>query len=109
MVSLNRVTGVLEQNADILIPDTARVTSDYQLSRHEIILVDASNGDINITLPSANDEEVLVYIKKIDSSGNAVNIVTPNNEQIDGQASKSITGQYISRTLIENQGDYFII
>lgn len=83
-------------------------TTDYTASDGDRVLADASGGAITITLPgpNANDE---VAIKKIDSGSNTVTIATPNTETIDGQSSISITGQYISRTIVSDGSDYFIV
>lgn len=50
-----------------------------------------------------------VRVKKIDSTGNTINIETPNSETIDGKSSLSISNQYTSRTIVSDGDNYFII
>lgn len=61
----------------------------------EILLVDCTAGAITITLPDAvGNTGLSLYIKKIDSSGNAVTIATVNNQTIDGAATQTISTQW---------------
>jgi hypothetical protein len=83
-------------------------TSDHTAADRQVVLADATNNNINITLPSPTDGQ-LVTVKKIDSSNNAVNIITPSSETIDGQSSISITNQFTARETVSNGTDYFII
>jgi hypothetical protein len=83
-------------------------TADYTAADREVVLADATNGNVNITLPSPSDGQ-LVTVKKIDSSSNAVTIVTPTSETIDGQSSITITNQFAARETVSNGTNYFII
>lgn len=83
-------------------------TSDYTASDNDTVLADASGGDITITLP-APDDEIKVIIKKIDSSSNTVTVATPGSETIDGQSSLSISAQYVSRSIVSDGSNYFIV
>ncbi len=54
------------------------VTTDYTLDEDDnIVLVDATSGNITITLPDATAmvRRGIYYIKKIDSTANTVTIV----------------------------------
>jgi hypothetical protein len=72
------------------------------------ILVDASAGPVTITLPSliATDR---VIIKKIDASVNAVTIVPPGSELIDGLTSQLIATTYVTLHLVNNGTNWFIV
>lgn len=83
-------------------------TSNYTASNYDIVLADASSGNITITLPSPASD-LTVIIKKIDSSSNSVTIATPGSETIDGDNSRSITSQYTSRTVASDGTNYFLI
>jgi hypothetical protein len=83
-------------------------TSNHTAIDRQVVLADATAGDVGITLPSPTDGQ-LITVKKIDSSNNAVNIVTPSSETIDGQSSISITNQFATRETVSNGTDYFII
>lgn len=83
-------------------------TGNYTASTNEIVLGDASGGAITITLPDPT-ETGIVTIKKIDSSSNAVEIATPNSETIDGDSSRTVTGQYVAREIVCDGTNYYII
>jgi hypothetical protein len=105
--------GSLTVTGDVVAPPggySAAVTktADHTALDRQVVLADASSGDIDITLPSPQNGQ-LVTVKKIDSSNNAVDILTPGSETIDGQNSISITNQFAARETISNGTDYFII
>lgn len=88
---------------------TLTKTANYTANNEEIILGDASAGPITITMP-APDNDIFVYVKKIDSTANSVDIASPGSENIDDSASNiSLTAQYASRTITSDSADYFII
>jgi len=74
----------------------------------QIVLGDASAGALTVTLPDVSDA-LLVTVKKIDSSSNAVTIATPGTETIDGQASIDLVTQFSARELTSDGTNYFII
>ena len=88
-----------------------QVSTDYQVDDDDyVILADASNGDIHITLPSASLVKENVYnIKRISSGENKVYIDASNNELIDGQSGVEINTQYATLTVISNGSQWFII
>lgn len=87
---------------------TNTVSSNHTLENYETLLVDASGGNVTITLPSVGND-VQVNIKKIDSSSNTVTIATPNTETIDGENSKTISNQYTNLTITSDGSNYFIV
>lgn len=67
------------------------VSGDTTLDAKETVLVTCSTANINITLPSAVTSPNKVYnIKKVDSTGYLVNILTTGGQTIDGESSISI-------------------
>lgn len=96
-----------DQNPIGLFSTVVEISSDENLLHGEFALVDASEGDINVTLPQPLNSSV-VTVKKIDNTGNAVNVLTPNSETIDGQSSLSITSQYTSREMASDGDNYYI-
>jgi len=85
-------------------------TSDYTVVNGDgIILVDADAGDVDITLPSVALQNNYINIKKIDNSGNKVNILTPGSETIDGDTDVKITSQYESLQLVSDGSNWFVI
>jgi hypothetical protein len=84
------------------------VTGNYTIDENEVVLADASGGSITVTLPSPSEASIIT-VKKTDSSSNSVVIATPSSESIDGGTSLTITGQYVSRELVSDGSDYYII
>ena len=70
------------------------VTADYAMTwADESILADASAAAITITLPDPASYDALVFIKKVDSSANAVTIAPHGTETIDGASSMTLANQ----------------
>lgn len=88
-----------------------QTSTDYTLlSTDDHLRVDAGLAVRNITLPDAFSVVGKVYtIKKIDSSVNAVNILTSLGQLIDGNLTDALTIQYESITLISNGTGWDII
>lgn len=78
------------------------ITSNYNITSTDyVILVDASQGNIDIYLPdSSNHEEMTLIIKKIDSSTRQVRIIPYLNQTIDGETIQTITTPKVSITLL---------
>lgn len=76
-------------------------------SANSVVLVNATSGAITITLPAPSSGKTL-FIKKTDSSANAVTISAPSGT-IDGAASKSLSGQYDALTIVSDGTNFFII
>ena len=91
--------------------------SDYDVSfEDELLDVDATAGDIEINLRNSisrvapgNGGARLIRIKKVDSSGNVVNI-NKNTEfadqPIDGQSVITLSSQYDSVTIYQGVSEY---
>jgi hypothetical protein len=87
------------------------ITSNKNLdSTHFIVLANASNNSITITLPDATTCTGRWYIiKKIDNSTNEVTITPQSGQTIDGQSSITITTQNDLRRIISNGINWYII
>lgn len=96
-----------DQNPIGLFSRVVEISSDENLLHGEFALVDASKGEIDVTLPQPLNSSV-VTVKKIDDTGNAVNILTPDSQTIDGQTPLTITSQYTSREIASDGDDYYI-
>jgi len=83
-------------------------TSNYSPAYQEVVLADASGGDMTITLPTPA-ESGMVLIKRIDSSNNTVTIATPGSQTIDGDNTRTLDTQYISRKITSDGTDYYIV
>jgi len=82
-------------------------TGDYTASGGDCVLVDASSGDVTITLPEPS-KATQVNIKKIDPSTNVV-MVMPNGGSIDDEPLKEISTQYESYLFISDGTNWYIV
>jgi len=86
-------------------------TDNYTAGIYTVILVDASDNDITITLPAASaNPGRYYYIKKIDSSGNKVTIKGDTaTETIDGEDDIDINLQYAYVAVLCDGTEWWII
>lgn len=82
-------------------------TTDVTITSEAFILVDATSGDITVTLPDSQQGRV-VSIKKIDSSANSVTLQPAGSETIDGSATATISIQWTSVTLQAHDSNWYI-
>lgn len=76
---------------------TRTITADYTVDPSDFeILVDASGGDVNVTLPQALGTGMSFRAKKIDSSGNLVTVTAFTGDLIDDSISVSFDEQFAS-------------
>jgi hypothetical protein len=77
---------------------------------YQTVAVDATSGNITITLPAASTCTGRRYdIKKIDGSANTVTIDGNSAETIDGAATKVISTQYSTYTIISNGSGWYVL
>jgi len=85
------------------------VTSSLTLDdSHCFVNVDASGGAVTLTLPSVASTTPIgrIYIiKKVDSSANTVTIAAASGDNIDGNASISLSSQWECYTIICGGGN----
>jgi hypothetical protein len=106
----NTFTGINIFGSSVAFPITL-VSSDLTLAdTHYTVLVDALEGDITITLPSAEGIDGRIYIvKRIDNSFNPVVIQPQEGQYIDGQSSFVLTCQYATVEVQAFGGQWYII
>lgn len=94
-----------------LLTSVVNETSNYTVTNNNgTILVDASSGNVTVTLPSAVGLSGKIFvIKKTDSSGFQVIVDGDGSETIDGATTATITSQYESITIISNNSNWFIL
>jgi hypothetical protein len=69
---------------------------------------DCTSAPLTFTLPPASGNTGRIfYVKKIDSTSNALVVVGSGSDTIDGSSSQSILGQWISLSLISNGTSYW--
>lgn len=76
-----------------------------------VILVDASSGNVTVQLPTASSAENHdIIVKRTDGSANTVSIETDGTEEIDGSsATKTLASQYDTTTLFSNGTAWWIV
>jgi hypothetical protein len=69
--------------------------SPYSVGQESVINCNAAGGVITVNLPAAaSNADRIMFIKKTDSSANAVTIDGNASETIDGDATKILSVQY---------------
>lgn len=86
-------------------------TADYTaLDVDQLILVDATAGNVTITLPTAVSRRGRrIIVKKTDSSNNLVIIDPDGSETIDGSSSISLTQLNASREMMSDDTNWQLI
>jgi hypothetical protein len=106
---ITNLEAVLIEDDSVLIVETS---INYEVSPTPVqelfILVDASSGDIDITLPDPTGPKFPINVKKIDSSAYVINILPFGSEVIDGDVSVIVNGQWNSGRFITNGTDWFL-
>ena len=79
-------------------------------SAHDLVLVSASGGAVtlNLTAAATLGSGKLFYIKKTDSSGNAIIIEPAGTETIDGATNLSIVSQYDAYMIGTDGSNWFV-
>jgi len=88
--------------ADAVTPDRwdhshVHITADYNAGEAPYIFANATTGNIIVYIPAPFDE-MIINVKKVDSSSNTVTINGGGNN-IDGAATYVISTQYVSITI----------
>jgi len=93
--------------------DQIRVTEKiitFAASDETVILADASSGEIKVSLPAANTIHGKWYwVKKIDSSANAVVVDADGSEVIDGEQTVTLRLQYQYIVIVSDGTEWFIV
>lgn len=108
---LTALENALNRAADGYLNYVRRITtSDTMTLGDSIILVDATAGNVTLTLqPALQWEQKRITVKKIDASVNTVTIDADGAELIDGAATKVISAQYVSYDFTSQGGAVWII
>lgn len=93
-------------------PLTVAISGSLALSsavKETILIVDASSGEINITLPAPSEKSAPITVKKVDVSEYAVNILPNDSETIDGDSSLIVDSQWSAAKLTTDGTNWYII
>jgi len=83
-------------------------SSDTLTPSDQVVLADATSGNLDIILASPRDE-LSFTIKKIDTTNAIVTVLPSYGELIDGQDQKQISTPYNSIHLVSDGTDWFIL
>jgi len=101
------VDDILRNNQPCNIETT---TVSKTAGNKNVILVDATSGNLTITLPPAKIMEGAAYtVKKIDVSANTVTIDGDGSETIDGATTKVLSTQWDVETVTSNGTAWYLI
>lgn len=92
-----------------VVPVSASPYNATQIVGEFTFPVDTSGGAVIFNIPTAVGNKAKLNIKKSSGDGNAVTITPIGGQTIDGAATKSITTQYQSFTLISDNSNWMII
>src|SRR5664280_2680149 len=104
-----KASGSLSSKAAVLTTTSVKTTT-YTAAANQLVPADATSAAFTVTLPTAPADKTRVFVKKIDSSANAVTIATAGSDvfnETGGSTSVSlslqnqaVTVQYNSSTNI---------
>ena len=90
-------------------------TPTFQVQLETVLIVDASGGSVNITLPAPSAQPALfatiareVIVKKVDASANVVRVRSPIG-LIDGEDSVVLTAQYQYVGVISDGDQWYVV
>lgn len=107
-LNLANATGHLSQ-AKIRY-DVQVITSDLTAGEAKWYQLDATGGDLTVTLPAANLYPAETYqFTRMDATANAISVVPDGSETINGATTLSIVTQYETYTLISDGFEWVII
>lgn len=88
----------------------SKTTTYTMLPEDDAVLCDASGGAFTVTLKTAvSMSGRSVWIKKTDSSGNAVTLDGDGSETIDGSTTQVISSQHVTLSIYSDGTQWWII
>lgn len=90
-----------------VVPVTAAHTV-ADVDHEVVVLADATSAAFDVTLPAVASGRT-VTAKKVDSTANAVTVVVPGAETIDGAANHALATQHDTVTLVSDGADWYVV
>ena len=82
-------------------PDSVSITADYTVEGKTNVFVDATGGNVTVTLPDILDsKDRLIRMKKTDSSSNKVIADGAGSNAIDGATTSTMPSQWESMVIL---------
>jgi hypothetical protein len=86
------------------------VTADTILdASYQYWLVDASTGDVTLTLPSASQWSMQIYIKRLDASANRVAVYAAGDDTIEDRVRIHLESQYATASLWADETIWYLL
>lgn len=102
-------TGSIAYFPGTFISQWATLTANTTLSYVQPqVLCNAAAGAFTITLPTAVNSFTTYHVKKVDATANTCTIATTNAQTIDGAATKVLSTQYSSTTVVSDNSNWWI-
>ncbi len=93
-----------------MVKGAATKTADYTVGDDDYcILIDASSGAVDITLPTAVGNNGRIYVVKAIDITNAAVVEPDGSETIEGAANYTFQTQYDSISFVSNGANWFIL
>jgi hypothetical protein len=108
-VTVGNPCGIKLIDGQVPYPVRAVAASETVRVIDEVLLVDATAANRTITLISAVATPNSYTIKKTDASANTVTIAAAGGQTIDGAATKVLTAQWESATVIPSGGAWYVV
>jgi len=87
---------------------TTITTSTTLSAAVNAVLVDATGGNITVTLPTAVGANIPYIVKRKDASANTLTIATTSSQTIDGATTMQILYQYTSVTVVSDGANWYV-
>ncbi len=112
--SLDIIDTVMKSNQDLATGLTDAITSNYtvlEADQGKVLLVDATSGNITITLPDVTSlvDGFKIGVKKIDGTANLVTIDANGSQTIDNVTTYVIATQNSAVTLTGDTTEWYIV
>lgn len=108
-LTLDAPTGLKLRNSQLTYPVTTKSANYTAIAFDQVILVDASNGAVTITLPTATGRTDPLTVKKTDVSANTVTLAAASGQSIDSAATKVLSAQWEKITVIPSGGNWYVV
>ena len=91
------------------VKEVKTIISAYTaLGKDTVLLSNGTSGAFTIGLPSAGNLRGKIYtVMKIDSSGNAITVNPAGAETINGSATKVLSSQWDTVTIVSNGSNWY--
>lgn len=106
--ALETDVAALETGAGLRVYAITVTDAAYTAALRPVILCNCASNAITVTLPAASNGR-LYWIKKVDSTANAVVIDGNGAETIDGAATQTLSYQWSAALVVSDGANWYIV